>query len=477
MFRTLRSQLILSHILPLLIIIPLMGIALIYVLETQILVANLSRELSGDASLLAQVVSENTQIWNSVQAAQSVLDQLNTGLSPKVMLISLDGQLLASSDPADKGSLGQYVEIPGVQEALAGQVMRFVRYNPFQSAEAVDVLVPSVNTQGKTVGVVRMSYRYAFVSERVQQARYLVIGVLALGLAIGGLVGWWLAVRISRPMRQVTQAIYDLASGEQRQSLVERGPQEVTLLVRAVNHLADRLHTLEQARHQLLANLVHEMGRPLGAVRSALQALSRGAAQNPRLLEELTSGMDQQVDRLQHLLEDLAHLHDQALGSLELKCEPLPLGEWLVKIAHPWQEAAQQKHLEWGMSLPEALPVIYADPLRLAQALENLLGNAIKYTPSSGKVTLSAGVEQEKAWICVADSGTGIQPDELGKIFQPFYRGDQGKRFKQGMGLGLSIANDLIHAHGGEIKVESQVGQGTRFTIWLPLSTSQEVIA
>ena len=214
--------------------------------------------------------------------------------------------------------------------------------------------------------------------------------------------------------------------------------------------------------------MVHELGRPLGALRSAIQALAGGAGQDPQLLADLTAGMDDEAARLQNLLDDLAHLHEQVLGTLELDYKPLLMSEWLPKVIRPWQEAARDKHLSWNTDITANLPEISADPMRLASAVENLVSNAIKYTQPGGSVVVKAGVDGEELWITVQDTGSGIAPDEQEKVFEPFYRGNQGRRFKQGMGLGLSIAHDLVEAHGGWISLESQPGNGSRFTIHLP---------
>jgi len=293
---------------------------------------------------------------------------------------------------------------------------------------------------------------------------------------VGIILGWSLALNLSRPIRQVTQAINDLAHGNRQAVVEERGPEEIQLLARSFNSLNERLSSLEKARKQLLANLVHELGRPLGALRSAIQALAGGAGRDPQLLADLTTGMDDETARLQNLLEDLAHLHDQVLGTLELDYKPLSISEWLPKVVRPWQEAARDKHLDWSTEISPDLPEISADPVRLASAVENLVSNAIKYTPSGGMVSVGAGVEGAEIWISVQDSGSGIAAEEQEKVFEPFYRGNQGRRFKQGMGLGLSIARDLVEAHGGWIGLESEPGKGSRFTIHLPLVRAEQNI-
>jgi len=141
----------------------------------------------------------------------------------------------------------------------------------------------------------------------------------------------------------------------------------------------------------------------------------------------------------------------------------------LPRILGPWRALAQEKRLLWEESIPGDLPIVQADPVRLAQVIGNLVDNAIKYTSAGQTVAVSVGVEDERAWIRVRDTGPGIPVKEHGLIFSPFYRGGVERRIKQGMGLGLSIARDLARAHSGEITLESAPGQGSCFTFWLPL--------
>jgi signal transduction histidine kinase len=141
-------------------------------------------------------------------------------------------------------------------------------------------------------------------------------------------------------------------------------------------------------------------------------------------------------------------------------------------ILLPWKAAANEKKLVWREEIPESLPSISIDKMKMAQVVGNLLSNAVKYTPAGSMVTISANSEAQVFWLKVRDTGPGVRADELEKIFQPFYRGDTGRRIKQGMGLGLTIARELATAHGGEIRVESQAGQGSEFTLTVPLRFS-----
>jgi signal transduction histidine kinase len=231
---------------------------------------------------------------------------------------------------------------------------------------------------------------------------------------------------------------------------------------------------MERTRDRLLANLIHELGRPLGALLSAIQALAGGAEEDPAIRQELLEGMDAEVRRMQRLLDDLIHVHDRTLGPLQLDRRPTALHPWLVQILGPWREAAQDKGLRWQTDILTDLPTLEIDPDRLAQALGNVVSNAIKYTPPDGEVSLSAGMEDTEVWIRVRDSGPGIAPEDQERIFIPFYRGPADRRFPQGMGLGLSIARELVIAHGGRIEMQSAPGAGSAFTVWLPCHSTDE---
>ena len=334
----------------------------------------------------------------------------------------------------------------------------------------LDVYSPVLDPTEEVIGIVRLNYQVASVYDLFVRFRFLIGGVILFGLLFSIAVASFLAFNIGKPIQQVTQAIYDLATGRRYEPLAERGPDDLRRQIRAVNFFVDQLHNLELARRHLLANLVHELGRPLGALRSAIQALSKGAAKDPELVTELALGMDQEAGRLQHVLDDLAHLYDQVIGSLELNMQTLEIKEWLPDMLRPWETAAKEKQLDWIFQISESMPTVQADPLRLAQIVGNLTSNAIKYTSAGGAIHINVGEVENEIYIGIGDTGPGIPEDEKEKIFLPFYRGNYGKRIKQGMGLGLSIASDLVKAHGGRIELETQPGSGSLFTIWLPRS-------
>jgi two-component system sensor histidine kinase BaeS len=468
MLRTLRRRLILSHIVPLLVVLPLAGILLIYTLETRVLLPSLSRELLGQAALVEEMTHYAPEVWTDRSQASAFIDRLTTRVRARVMLFDPNGRIVASSEAADASRIGQTLANPGLEQALGGQPSTRTAQSGSLQAEIADVFLPSVGADGRLVGAVRLSYTLTTELQQFRLLRYLVLGILVAGLIVGAVVGFVVALDTERPLQQATNAIDRLARGQTGLPVPETGPEEIRVLARSFNVLTARLHSLEASRRMLLANLVHELRRPLGALLSAVQALARGADADPALRQELLDGMVKQIHRLQRLVEDLAHLRQQVVGPLELHFQPIELSQWLPATLGAWRQAAAEKGLSWKAEIPAGLPTVSADPDRLAQIIDNLVANAIKYTPARGAVAVTAGADAVSFWIQVSDTGPGVAPEEQERIFTPFYRGAAASRFPQGMGLGLSIARDLATAHAGQILLNSTPGSGSRFTARLP---------
>ncbi len=466
--RTLRARLIVSHVVPLLIVLPLVGFLLSYLLETQVFLAQASTELERQGLLVADLASTYPGVWADRASSQAFLDLIGERLAAQIMLLDSTGVLLASNRTSDEAQLGTVLNLPGLDQVVrTGAIVR-VDYGEQPGTGAAEVLVP-VTIGGQVRGVIRLTDPLSSVYERFPTTRRYILVVMVGGVVVGAVIGWLLSAGIERSLRTATGAIAEMASGQPMAVLPEQGPQEVRLLVRAFNTLTERLSSLEKARSRLLANLVHELGRPLGALLSAIQALASGAVERPEDRQELLDGMQAEVGRLRRILDDLTSLYDRSLGPLELDRRPTDLGEWLAQAFVPWREAAQEKGVAWTVEIHGTLPQVAIDADRLGQALGNLASNAVKFTPRGGAVRIVAGVEDGRVRISVHDSGPGIAPEEGERIFAPFYRGISGQRFPQGMGLGLSIARDLVQAHGGSLEVDSPTGRGTTFTISLPV--------
>ncbi len=466
--QSLRTRLLISHSLPLIIIILLTGFALDYLVETQILLPNMADELTNEAKLLAELAAMQSDIWDDPENAQAYLTRLKPLLGAFVTVFDSQGKYLASTDPYVQNS-DDPATINLEQAQLEDSIIQNT-YGVKQEASIVDVFVP-VRKEAKTViGVIQMTYHLENVYDQLLDLRRGIIAILTVGVLLGSGIALLLSANLNRALLQINISIKKLATGQEIEVVDEEGPEEIRELMRTVNLFVSRVQTMETTRRKLLSNLVHEIGRPLGALLPAVQALQSGASQNEDLRQDLLAGMEDEINILRRLLNDLTGLYDQFVGTFALEKQVVNLNELLPGLVLSQREAAQAKGINWDSNIHSNLPMIDVDPDRLAQAIGNLVDNAIKFTPSKGTITFSAGFQGSEIWIRVQDTGPGITVEDQEFVFTPFFQSRAETRFPQGMGLGLSIAHDLVTAHEGRLEFESLPGEGSSFVIWLPIT-------
>jgi two-component system sensor histidine kinase BaeS len=469
MMKTLRARFIISHVIPILIIVPLAGIALIYLLESQVLLSDLSDDLNERASIIAEAISDQPELLQDPDLAGSYIARIRLDFEGEVLFLGSQGTLLATSDPNRRLEIGQQPSIEGIEDAVSGSPFVLVRYS-WSSPNGI-ALIPVSDVNQQLIGVVGVTEKLDAAASQFGDLRRLIgISILA-ALVLGVGLALILARRLERPLKSVTNSVKEIAEGHRVEPIEEKGPIEIQELIRSVNTLAADLRLLEDTRRRLLANIVHELGRPLGAIRSAIHTLRRVAIEDPATRDELLRGIEDEVIRLQPLLDDLAQLHGQVTGTVKLYRQSLELSDWLPPLVIPWRAAALDKGLQWEAEISKGIPAVSIDPDRISQVIGNLLSNAVKYTPEGGSVLFSAASTSVETRISVSDTGPGIALGEQEQVFEPFYRSKEPRRFPQGLGLGLTIARDLVEAHGGELAISSEIGKGSVFTIVLPRSS------
>ncbi|NQU31535.1 MAG: sensor histidine kinase, partial [Anaerolineae bacterium] len=396
--RSLRTRLLITHSLPLLIIILLTGFALDYVVETRILLHSFADELTNEAKILAELTAHQSDIWDEAQEAQNYLIKLEPILRPNVSLFDVQGNFLGSTAP----SLNPPdIFLQKFEKLLSEDILIQTAYSRDLEASVVDVFVPVRDDSGSPLGVIQMTYHLKDVYGQFIALRRVIIGVLTVGIFLGIGLALFLAVNMSRALREITESIHQLAAGKEVDLPDEQGPEEVRDLIQTIKALVTRLHTLETTRRKLLANLVHEIGRPLGALLPAVQALEAGAIENKVLRQDLLAGMEDELGILRRLLDDLTGLYDQSVGSFVLEYRLIDLSKWLPNLFHTQREVARAKGLHWQSNISDKLPLMKIDPERLAQAIGNLVNNAIKFTPPGGTIIVGAGVQANEGWIQV----------------------------------------------------------------------------
>jgi signal transduction histidine kinase len=298
----------------------------------------------------------------------------------------------------------------------------------------------------------------------------LLVWLLGIGLALSfpvvvGLVAWRSFSRLINPLARVMAAADAVAEGDLSVRVPESGPGEFGRLARSFNRMVAELERSDHLRRSLTADVAHELRTPLSILQGNLEGILDGVYQPDA--EHIDLLLDE-TRRLNRLVEDLRTLSLAEAGQLSLQHEPVDLAELLGDVATSFSGQAEASGVNLKVTIepgPEAL-IVTGDAGRLDQVLNNLVANALQHTLAGGTITLSAARSPGGMGLKVADNGRGIPAEDLPNIFDRFWRGDEHRQ--SGTGLGLAIARQLVQAHGGSISVESQLNQGSTFTINLP---------
>lgn len=278
------------------------------------------------------------------------------------------------------------------------------------------------------------------------------------------LIGLLLSRQFLRPLSQLTQAITAMHTGELDQRVEIHTRDELGVLAQTFNEMSAKLARANQLRKQMTADIAHDLRTPLTVIGGYLEALRDGTL---KPTPERFRVMSEEVRLLQRLVEDLRTLSLADAGELRLLRRDTSLAELLERTQQAFHESASAAAIQLHIKLEPALPELYLDAERLLQVLGNLLSNALRHTPAGGTITLEAYHEAGGVILAVADTGSGIAPEDLPKVFDRLYRADPARQGEES-GLGLAIARSIVEAHGGTIRAESSLGKGTRMLIFLP---------
>jgi signal transduction histidine kinase len=338
----------------------------------------------------------------------------------------------------------------------------------------------AVNTGFPYVILVRLSNPYTFHESAVANVTSLLaaVGIVALGLTL--VVAAGTALRFTTPLRRLTEASRRLAEGD-LSSRIERadvraGSSELTELAVQFNTMADRLEESvaiirrdRDRSRDFLADVSHELRTPIAALLTFNELLSAQAGADPAARAEFLESSRVQLERLDWLAQNLLELSKLDSGLVLLDLRPDDLRAAVQSAVEQATPSARRRAVELTLKLPESPLRIRHDPQRVGQVVTNLVGNAIKFTPRGGHVDVVLAADPDGARIDVSDTGVGIEAAELPRIFDRFYRGSRANEARgSGSGLGLAIVRSIVDMHRGTVTVDSRLGTGSRFSVYLP---------
>jgi signal transduction histidine kinase len=460
-----------------------------------------------DATLSSRAASVKLGKYTVSQSAlPSILPGIAGAGTEGVAIEVLDDhlRLLATTDNVSSDYLHTYVagstSSPVPWDAGAA---RTILRDPFAGNVNPDSMYNTITYQGQPVRVytlanddfgqthiIQTARSEQDIEQSLSNLRMLLVGGGALVILLASLGGWLIAAGVLARVRRITRTAYSISQkGHFSQRIARQAwgsRDELSQLAETFNTMLDRLEQLFRSQQRFIADASHELRAPITSISCNLDLLAKAPDLPPEEAQAALVDARTEADRMGRLVNDLLTLaradshqsvDDAAInniGQAEKRIEPVDLDSLVLEVFRQYrpseeQEASELKHRP-RLLLQHITPVrVVGDADQLKQALVALVDNALKYTPPSGTVCLALTVDERRATVTVTDTGIGIAPEDIPHIFERFYRADPARsRDQGGSGLGLSIAQNIIHDHHGTIDVVSAPGEGSIFTVRLP---------
>jgi signal transduction histidine kinase len=311
-------------------------------------------------------------------------------------------------------------------------------------------------------GALRLTHTATIVSSTASVAAFLIVAFVAHlpPLPVTGIVAGLFV--LSALSRRMTEAIRRVVATEVSRSAMERQ-------VERANARTAQAQAAKSAREEVLRIVAHDLRNPLGTLLMAADLVGDATVPAEAKTKQIAV-IKRTGSRMNHLIQDLLNVARMDTGRLEVEPRPVPPAQLVDAALEMMQALAVERSLALEAHVAPDLPVVRADPERMAQVFSNLIGNAIKFTPAGGRIEVCAQAADGRVWFSVTDTGPGIPPEQLENVFGEFW---QARRTdSRGIGLGLTIAKGIVEAHGGKIGVDSEVGVGTKF--WFGLGAHDD---
>ena len=310
------------------------------------------------------------------------------------------------------------------------------------------------------------------MGEAQETSLHFIIYIGAVALCLIVVISVFITRSITRPIALLVEKTKEMAEGDYQGDLKIQSPPEVARLNRAFNAMCEQLNKIDKMKSDFFSVMSHELRTPLTSIREGTSLLLEGVGGSLNEKQQKLMGIvSEESNRLIDLVNSLLDLSKMEAGMMHFnfsRINPLPLFTIAAQLLEP---LLVNKKITLRLELPESLPAVPLDSDRILQVLKNLLGNAIKFTPEGGVITVTAGVQSRGIEVTIQDNGPGISGDQLKLIFEKFRQvPTSGAPMVKGTGLGLAIVKQIITAHGGSVWAESEPGRGSTFYFTLPLS-------
>jgi signal transduction histidine kinase len=380
--------------------------------------------------------------------------------------------------PGDLVALAAFLLISGGLTLALGVGIAYLGWPSWASSLRARLLLTSTFTTMLALVNVGFTAFLMFISPHDLA---ILAGLMGFALGLSIFLAIVLSSSTTRSFHQVVAAVTQISGGNLAVRVPMHSHDEVGRLASAFNDMVERVEAsfnkerdLELARRELIASVSHDLRTPLASIRAMVESINDGVVTDPATVKRYLKTLEVEVENLSQLINDLFELSQMDAGVLKLEMETSSLTDLISDTLESMsvQVTAEGKNLHLKGSVEGEVAYVMMDPRRVQRVLYNLVQNAIRYTPSDGSVQILARDIGTEVQVEVKDTGEGIPPEELSRIFDRFYRTEQSRsRGSGGTGLGLSIAKGIVEAHGGRLWVESAIGKGSTFGFALPKKT------
>ncbi|MEK4347144.1 sensor histidine kinase [Paenibacillus sp. FSL P4-0184] len=424
---------------------------------------NIEQTLMNQAELSASFYQQYFSDEDLEAQSNRLLKGFASHSDAQVQIINAEGRLLQDSN----GIQGDFTMTDNmdVQAAIKGQPGSWKGEDPV-TEEAIFTVSYPLQAKGNIVGEVRFITSLTETIHTVNQIAVLLIGVGLLVIGIVTLLGLLLSWTITRSIKDLKQAADQMSEGDFSIRVQKRYQDELGSLADTLNMMASRISKSEQLKNDFIASVSHELRTPLTSIKGWVITLKAGGESNQALFHDGLDIIDSESDRLTHMVDELLDFSKLDYGRIAIHLTTVDLTELLQHIGRQLTPRATRQGILLQVKIEENLPVIQADENRVKQVMINLIDNSLKFTSSSGRILITAHTIPGKVVITVEDTGSGIAEADLVNVRRKFYKGDQQA---SGSGLGLSISEQIITLHHGELRISSIVGKGTIVQFDLPI--------
>lgn len=398
-------------------------------------------------SLEDNIIDNVDVFWNSIPA--------------EVQIVNRSGRILMDSIGVEN-PVGE----EDLKQALSGNKSMWIGRVDYDKSNVMIVSYPLKSEENKIIGALRFIVSLKGVNSEIDSITKLFLLIGFLVICITEIVGLFLAKSIIGPINEVTQTAEKMAAGNFETKSIKKYDDEIGKLSDTINFMAEEINKRERIKNEFISSVSHELRTPLTSIKGWAITLKTGNLDEKDLLNDGLEIIEKESERLTSLVEELLDFSRFSSGKIRVSKELTQLKPLMEYVYKTMSSRARRDDIEFMFSCDDNIPGLYMDKNRMKQVFINILDNAFKFTDKGGVVKMIASKEENYANIAISDNGCGILEDDLPYVKEMFYK---GKNSKSQYGIGLSIADEIIKMHNGQLSIDSINGKGTKVTIKIPI--------